>query len=142
MITCCKPSVTPRSPNTYLVAYSYFLIVFFWFTSCICFVLWVIYMIVLPWIRIRELGVSRSLNREPDPRVLLDLVFLVFRFNQFQFQSVAWFGLSSIQIWPISVSNIIFQYFRFFMIFWNFLELNWKSSKPGSTNTADRFSDF
>jgi len=35
-------------------------------------------MIVLPWIWIREFGVSPSLNREPDPRVLLDLVFLVF----------------------------------------------------------------
>ena len=83
-ITLC---VTPCSPNTYLIAYSYFMIVFFWFTSCICFVLWIIYMIVLPWIWIRELGVSPTLNRGTDPRVLLDLDFLVFWFDRFQFQT-------------------------------------------------------
>ena len=42
-------------------------------------------MIVLPWIWIRELGVSPSLNREPDPSELLDLDILVFRFDRFQF---------------------------------------------------------
>ena len=50
----------------------------FRFTSCICFVLWIIYMNVLSWIWIRGLGVSSSLNRGPVPRVLLDLDFLVF----------------------------------------------------------------
>jgi len=30
-------------------------------------------MTVLPWIWIRELGVRASLNRGPDPSVLLDL---------------------------------------------------------------------
>ena len=57
----------------------------FWFTSCICFVLWIIYMIVLFWIRIHGLGVSPSLNRGINPRVLLDLVFLLFWFDRFQF---------------------------------------------------------
>ena len=57
----------------------------FRFTSCICFVLWIIYMNVLSWIWIRGLGVSPSLNRGPDPRVLLDLDIPVFRFDRFQF---------------------------------------------------------
>ena len=34
-------------------------------------------MIVLPWIWIRELGVNPTLIRGTDPRVLLDLDFLV-----------------------------------------------------------------
>ena len=76
----------------------------FWFASSICFALWIIYIIVLSWIRIRGLGVSSSLNREPDPSVLLDLVFSLFWFDQFQFQT--------------SFSNIL----DFFMIFWNFPE--------------------
>ena len=62
----------------------------FRFTSCICFVLWIIYMIVLPWIQIRELRVGLSLNRGPDPR------------------GISWFGLSGIQMWAISVSNNVF----------------------------------
>ena len=49
--------------------------------------LWIIYMIVLSWIWIRGLGVSPSLNRELDPRILLDLDILVIRFDQFQFQT-------------------------------------------------------
>ena len=40
-----------------------------------------IYAIVLHWIWIRGLGVSPSLNRGPDPKVLLNLVFSVFRFG-------------------------------------------------------------
>jgi len=32
-------------------------------------------MIILPWIWIRELGVSPNLNRGPDSSVLLKLVF-------------------------------------------------------------------
>ena len=51
----------------------------FQFTSCIYFVLWIIYMVILPLIQIRGLEVSPSLNRGPEPRVLLDLVFLIFR---------------------------------------------------------------
>ena len=46
------------------------------------------------------------------------------------------------RIWPISISNIIFQYIRFSMIFWIFPELKWISSKPVSTSVADRFLDF
>jgi len=57
----------------------------FRFTSCICFVLWIIYMNVLSWIWIRGIGVSPNLYRGPDPRVLLDLDFLVFWFDRFQF---------------------------------------------------------
>ena len=64
-------SVTPRSRNTYLVAYSDFSIVFFDLLPV--FVLY--YMIVLSWIGIRGLGVSPNLNREPDPSELLDLIF-------------------------------------------------------------------
>ena len=44
-------------------------------------------MIILPWIWIRKLGVSLSLNRELDPRVSLDLDILVIQFDQFQFQT-------------------------------------------------------
>ena len=55
-----------------------FSIVFFWFGFSIYFVLWI-------WIR--ELGVSPTLNRGTDPRVLLDLDFLVFWFDRFQFQT-------------------------------------------------------
>ena len=43
----------------------------------------IISVIVLYWIRIRGLGVSPSLNRGPDPSLLLDLVFLVVRFDRF-----------------------------------------------------------
>ena len=46
-----------------------------------------IYAIVLHWIRIRGLGVSPSLNLGPDPSVFLDLVFLIVRFDRFQFQT-------------------------------------------------------
>ena len=46
-----------------------------------------VYVIVLSWIWVRELGVSLSLNRELDPRVLLDLDILVIQFDQFQFQT-------------------------------------------------------
>ena len=74
-------NVAPRSQNTYLVAYSDFSIVFFDLLPV--FVLY--YMIVLSWIWIRGLGVSPSLNRGPDPRVLLDLDIPVFRFDRFQF---------------------------------------------------------
>ena len=70
-------NVTPRSRNTYLVAYSDFSIVFFDLLP-----VFIIYMIVLSWIRIHELVVSPSLNREPDPSEILDLVFLVFRFDR------------------------------------------------------------
>jgi len=42
-------------------------------------------MIVLSWIWIRGLGVSPSLNRGPNPRVLFVLDILVIRFDQFQF---------------------------------------------------------
>jgi len=42
-------------------------------------------MIVLSWIWIRGLGVSLSLNRGPDLRVLLVLNILVIRFDRFQF---------------------------------------------------------
>ena len=52
------------------------------------------------------------------------------------------FRHSGIPIWPISVLNIIFQYSRFSMIFWNFPQLNWESSKPVSASTVDRFPDF
>jgi len=44
-------------------------------------------MIVLSWIRIRELGASPSLNRGPDPSVLPDLIFSVVRFDRFQLQT-------------------------------------------------------
>jgi len=40
-------------------------------------------MIVLSWIWIRGLGVSPSLNRRPDPRVLLDLDILIIRIDRF-----------------------------------------------------------
>jgi len=66
----------------------------FRFTFCTYFVLWIIYVIVLSWIGIPGLGVSPSLNRRPDPSVLLNLVFPVFWFDRFLFQ--------------ISFSNIIY----------------------------------
>ena len=47
-----------------------------------------IYAIILHWIRIRELGVNLNLNRGPNPSVLLDLNFLVVRFDRFQFQTL------------------------------------------------------
>ena len=48
----------------------------------------IIYMNVLLWIWIRELGVSPSLNWGPDPNVLFDLAFSVVRFDRFQFQTL------------------------------------------------------
>ena len=58
----------------------------FRFTFCIYFVLWIIYMIVLSWIRIHGLRVCPSLNRGPDPNVLLDLVFPVLDLTDFSFK--------------------------------------------------------
>ena len=55
----------------------------FRFTSCIHFVLWIVYIIVLSWIWIRGFGVGPSLNRGPDPSVLPHLVFPVIRFDRF-----------------------------------------------------------
>jgi len=46
----------------------------------------IIYVIVLHWIRIRELGVRPSLNRGPNPSILIDLTLV--RFDQFQFQTL------------------------------------------------------
>ena len=62
-------NVTPRSRNTYLDTCSDFLIVFFDLVLYFfCFM--IICAIVLYWIQIRELRVSPSLNRRPDPSVL------------------------------------------------------------------------
>ena len=58
----------------------------FRFTFCIYSELWIPYMIVLSWIRIHGLVVRPSLNREPNPSILFDLVFPVFWFDRFQFQ--------------------------------------------------------
>ena len=55
----------------------------FRFVSCIYSVLWIPYVIVLSWIWIRGFGVSPSLNRRPDPRVLLDLDILIIRIDRF-----------------------------------------------------------
>jgi len=35
----------------------------------------IIYMIILLWILIHGLGVSPNLNQEPDPSILLNLIF-------------------------------------------------------------------
>ena len=40
-----------------------------------------------------------------------------------RYRHTARFDLSDSPIWPISISNTVFQYFRFFMILWNFSEL-------------------
>ena len=70
----------------YLVTYSnsqsYFsnLLLVFIFVLCI-------FMRSFYWIRIRELGVSSTLNRGPNPNILLDLIFSVVKFDRFQFQS-------------------------------------------------------
>ena len=37
----------------------------------------IIYVIILHWIQIRELGVSPSLNQGLGPNILIDLTFLV-----------------------------------------------------------------
>ena len=64
---------------TYLNSRSYFLIYYIYF----CFM--IIYVIVLHWILICRLEVSFSLNWGPDPSILIDLTFLIVRFDQFQF---------------------------------------------------------
>ena len=62
--------VTPHSWNTYFDIYSDFRS-YLLFSPSICFCFTFIYTIILYWIQIRALGVSPSLNRGPDPSVLL-----------------------------------------------------------------------
>jgi len=66
----------------------------------------IISVIVLYWIQICGLGVSPSLNRGPDPSILLDLVFSVVRFNPFQFQtslSPRGFNLMNLSTEPVQL---------------------------------------
>ena len=58
----------------------------FLFSPQIYFYFVIIYIIIWYQILIFRLKVSPNLNRGPDPSVLLNLIFLVVRFNRFQFQ--------------------------------------------------------
>ena len=96
----------------------------FQFTFRICFCFVIIYPSVFHWIRIREVRVNPSLNRGPDPCVLLDLVFSLVRFDRFQFQTS-------------------FFYILYFSLFSeNFQIFFAKSLKLVSISIADRFLDF
>ena len=94
----------------------------FGFRIYFCFM--ISYITVLHRIWIRRVRVSLILNQGPDPSILIDLVFSVVRFNQFQFQ--------------ILFSNIL-DFSWFSKIFLNYFT---KSSKSVSIGIANRFSNF
>ena len=72
----------------------------FWFSFCIYFCFMIICAFILNWIRIRGLRINPSLNRGPDPNILLDLAFTVADLTDFSFKHC--FLIFFIIIWKFS----------------------------------------
>jgi len=88
LLLACKlgsGNVTLRPWNTYPDTWPDFSIIFF-NLLCIYFYFVIIYIIIWYGIWIFGLRVSLTPNPRPDPCVLLDLTFLLVRFDRFQFQ--------------------------------------------------------